>query len=173
MVVQLFQNSFLGYGQLKVALVGSDDSYVNANRRLAAEPYELARLQQSQEPELDRTGHRVEIFQQDRPLGALLELARLGLQPSVPVGVFVTEQFTLQRVRRQSGAAYPCEFEAGADRERMNKPRCSRFPSSRLPGNQHRDIGLGEKLGLRPQPAGGRTGCDKIQLFSDLFDFCL
>ena len=63
------------------------------------------------------------MFQQNRPLGALLEFARLGLQPSISVGVFVTEQFTLQRVRRQGGTAYPCEFETGADRERSQLPR--------------------------------------------------
>ena len=172
-VEQLFLNSFLRRRQLQVAAGGRDDAHIRADRVLATAPDKLSRLQQFQQPLLHRARHDIELVQQDRSFGALLELTRRRFRPPVGGSVFVAEQFILQQVGGEHGALDLHEREAGTNRKRMDKPGSGRLPAPRLSRNQHRHIRLRKQFRLRTQPACGRAGRNEIQLFADSLDFWL
>ena len=88
----------------EVSIGRGDDAHVDLNVSLAAEPGELAVLQDVEQLGLQRRRHLADLVEEDRAVVRELELARLGLQRAAERAALEPEHLRLEQVTRQRGA---------------------------------------------------------------------
>src|SRR6185503_18741342 len=81
-----------------------DDADVDADRLVAADPLELALLQDAQDLHLEERRDLADLVEEDRSAVAELELAHLHADRARKSALFVPEELALEQLRRKRAA---------------------------------------------------------------------
>ena len=129
-------------GFAQVAVARGDDADIRLQHPGAAEPLELAFLQDAQELRLRREAHLADLVEEQHAAGRQLDLARLGLLRAGERAALVAEQLRLEQLLRQRGAVQRDERSLASRRHAVDEPRDHFLARAGLAGHQHGRIGL-------------------------------
>src|SRR5581483_11476738 len=104
----------------QVDIRGRQHAHIDMPGLIAAQPLELALLQNAQQLDLYRSRYISDLIQKNGPSIGLLELAKFGDISASERPFFVSEQLALHEILRESGAVDLHERVIGARRMMMD-----------------------------------------------------
>ena len=149
-------------GLLQGGVGGRDQAHVDLDRLRAAQPLELALLQDPQQLDLGRRVQVADLVQEQRaPLGELESplLARLGAGERAPL---VAEQLRLDERVGQRGAAHLDERLPGPRRVVVDGVGDELLAGPRLAAHEHRGVGRRHLRDLGVDLPHGAAGADDV-----------
>ncbi len=152
---------------LQIAVGGRNHADVGLLRPRAAEPLELALLQDPQKLGLGRRAHLADFVQEQHAAGCQLDLAGLGLLSAGEGAAFVSEQLGFEKLLGQRRAVERDEWSARPRRRAMDESRHDFLARARLPCQEHGRIGRGDLRGF-PQHVLPRLGVSDDASVADL-----
>ena len=124
-------------GRRQVAVGGGDDAHVDAQRTLAADAQELARLEHAQELRLGGRSHLADLVEEERALVRQLELAELLRVRVGERAALVAEELALEQRLGDGGAVQRDELLASARLPVVDGLGDQLLAGAALAGDQH------------------------------------
>ena len=121
----------LGACSLQVAIGSGDDTYIGFQRLRAAEPLELALLEEAEKLRLDDEAHLTDLVEKERAAGRLLDPPRLRLEGAREGALLEAEELGLEEVLGQRRAIDRDEWARGPPRGAVDEASDALFALAR------------------------------------------
>ena len=161
-VIQVLAKRSFPDERLEIAVCRSEHACIHHDRALAANPFELAFLQQPQQLRLHGRRHVADFVEEQRTAVRLLELAQMAGRRAGERPLFVSEQLRLDQLRRHGRTVHGDERPFPARAAIVNGARHELFAGAGLAEDADAGLGGGDAIHLRHHPA------ERIALPDDL-----
>jgi hypothetical protein len=135
--------------RLKIAIGRGDDADLGTQHARAAEPHELAFLEDAQQLRLNGRRHFPDFVEEQHAAAGLLDTTGLVGHRSCERAALVPEQLGLEQLIRQRRAVDRHERSLAPSRRMVNESRDHFLARARLAGEQDGRFGLGDARRLR------------------------
>src|ERR1700680_194525 len=137
-VIKIFAKSPLLECSTEIAIGGCDKAHVHLYGARAAQSFEFALLQNSQELHLSSGRDIANFIKEEGSFVGKLEFSRLAGDRTGKSSFFVAEKFAFEQVLRYRRAIDLHKGSRGAAGSLVNQVRNQVFPDAALPSNEHR-----------------------------------